>query len=299
MSTLFNDTIYAKKGLDAFRAALAPFFAFAHDFSEEARNVGDAIIVPRYDAMSPTTFAYANNSNFPYEGTDGTAAAITVNLNQHQIVPLDLSDKDLASSSAARMDNFAVQQAHALAKKVIQNIWSQVTTGSFGAAVVTTAVANWNTLSPIKTMRKTLSDRNVPTDNRSLFVNTEIYNSMLDITVVQQANTFGSTDTIRNGKIGRVLGFDLYESTIIPANGISLAAFAVHADALAVAMRYLEPGDRGQYAAAFAVSDPETGITIGYRRHYNPGKGKWFLNMEALFGFANGLTLGIAIATVP
>lgn len=299
MATLFNDTIFAKKALQAFRAKLAPLSAFCTDFSEATRSVGDAIIVPRYSAATSTTYASANNSNFPYEGSDGTAAAITVNLNQHQVVPLDLSDLELANSSAAQMDKLAVQQGHALAKKVIQNVWSQITTGAFGAAVVTTSVANWGTsLTAVKTMRSTLASRNVPDENRSLFVNVDIYDALLNLTVVQQADSFGTSRAIKDGALMRLLGFDLYESNIIPLNGISLGAFAIHADALAVAMRYLNPGDTSAYAAAMALSD-ESGITMGYRRHYNPGKGKWFINFECLFGFATGLSLGCAVATIP
>ena len=51
MSTTFNDKIYTQEVLNAFTAGLAPLRAFTRSFSPEARRKGDAIIIPRVDAV--------------------------------------------------------------------------------------------------------------------------------------------------------------------------------------------------------------------------------------------------------
>lgn len=300
MSTInFNDGIYAQEALKAFTAMLTPLGVFSSDFSSAAENKGSAIYVPRYDALSATTFAYTNNSSRPYEGEGGTINVITVNLNNHHLVPFDITDIQAVNSSAAVGDRYAQQQGRELGKRVLQTIWSQVTTGSFGAAVVTTAVANWGRTA-IRMGRLALAKRDVPIDGKlSLVANEDIYDAILGDTGIQAAYAYGGSEAVRKGEVPEVVGVKIAHSNLLPLNGISLGAFFAHPDALAVAMRYLQPQASGEYQAAFAVTDPESGITFGYRRHFNPGSGKLHINMEALFGYANGLTLGIGIVTVP
>jgi hypothetical protein len=91
----------------------------------------------------------------------------------------------------------------------------------------------------------------------------------------------------------------MYESNIIPLNSISLVAFACHPDSIALACRYLEPIGKEEYLDARMVTDAESGLTIGYRRHYNTADGKMYVNLECLFGRSVGLSLGMALATVP
>jgi len=93
MSTIAtNDKIFVQEALNAFTAGLAPLNAFTRSYSSEARRKGDVIAIPRADALSTTTFAYANNSGYPYETEGGTLNTISLNLDQHQIVGVDITD---------------------------------------------------------------------------------------------------------------------------------------------------------------------------------------------------------------
>lgn len=299
MSTInFNDAAFAQRGLKAFTAMLTNLSVFSTDFSDEAAKPGNAIYVPRYDALSATTFAYDNNSNFPYEGSGGTVNVITVNLNNHHVVPLDITDIQSVNSSAAVGDRYADMQGRELGKRVLQKIWSQITTGSYGSALVTTAVSNWGR-GTIRTMRLQLAKNNATLSKSSLVANEDIYDAILGDTGIQQAYAYGGSEAIRKGEIPEVMGVQLHHSNLVPLNGISLGAFACVPDALAVACRYLTPQDSSAYDAAFAVTDPESGLTIGYRRHFSPGKGTLYINMECLFGYAVGLSPGLVLATVP
>ena len=68
-------------------------------------------------------------------------------------------------------------------------------------------------------------------------------------------------------RIPRVYGFDIYETTILPENGEKLVGFAAHPRGLAIANRYLMPLRPESYLEAGPVTDPTTGITLGYRRY--------------------------------
>jgi hypothetical protein len=297
MATTFADKIYTQEVLRAFTAGLAPLSAFSKSFSAEARRKGDAIIIPRVDALTTTTFAYANNSGSPYETEGGVIAAITLNLDQHQIVGVDLTDVQYANSGSADIVNFAQNQGRALARKCLANVFGLLSITNFGAAAATpVSIANTG-VAQLRAARKTLVNRQVPMDRISLISNPDLFESLLGDANVTNAFNFGGAEAIREARIPRLLGMDIYETNALPLGGtLSLVGFLAHPDAMAVAVRTLQPQDGGEsYLAVETVVDEETGLGFTYRRHFNPGKGKHFASVECLFGFTTALTLGIGL----
>jgi hypothetical protein len=293
MATIaLNDKIFTQVALQAFVAKLAPLNAFTRDFSGETRRKGDAVLVPLVSGITATTF------NQSYEVGGGAITFATVNIERHRIASIDLTDVQVSNSSAAVMDNLAIQAGEALARTVLQDIWSVITVANFGAAILTTAGANY-TIAQIGALRRALVARNVPTDRLSFINNPDIFTGLLTSAGVAQALNYGGAEAVRDGQIPRLLGMDIYESNIIPANAMTnLGGFVAHPDAIAIAMRYLEPQAAGEYLAAEQVT-ASNGITMGYRRHFNAATGRHFANFECLFGFTPALTLGLAIVTVP
>jgi hypothetical protein len=295
MSTLYNDKIYTQEVLNAFTAGLAPLRAFSRSFSAETRRKGDAIIIPRVAALTTTTFAYTNNSAFPYETDGGTIAAITLNLDQHQIVGVDITDIQSVNSSVADIMNFAQQQGRALARKCLSNVFGLLTTTNFGAAAATAvSIANYG-LTQLRAARKTMVGRRVNMDQLSLITNADLFESLLGDANISQSFQYGGAEAIREGRIPRLLGMDVYETNALPV-APSLVGILAHPDAIAVAVRTLTPQDGGDsYLAVETVSDPETGLGFTYRRHFNPGRGKHYASVECLFGMTTALTLGIGL----
>jgi len=89
---------------------------------------------------------------------------------------------------------------------------------------------------------------------------------------------------------------NVYESLILPTNSISLSGLAVHPNAAAVAIRALEPQAPSEYLAATTVTDPQSGITLGYRRHYAPGTGKHYVSFECVYGASRAITAAAKLA---
>jgi len=252
MSTInFNDGVYAQDALKAFVAELLPVTAFARDFSPSQGRKGDAVYVPRVDAITSTTF------NQDYEVAGGTINTITVNIDQHRIAPVDFTDRQAIESSAVSGESFAMNQGKSLAKIVLQDILSVITTTNFGEATLTTAGSNFDK-SAFKQLRKAGKDNDVTF--RNAILDNDLYDGLLDDTSITQALNYGGPEAIREGRIPRLLGMNLFESNIVPLNGISLGGFACHPDAIAVGMRYLPPVDGTQYSDVRSVTDPETGI---------------------------------------
>jgi hypothetical protein len=297
MASTFVDKIYVQEVLRAFTAGLLPLSAFTRSYSNEARRKGDAIIIPRVSALDSTTFAYANNSGSPYETEAGTIAAITVNLDQHQVVGVDLTDIQYATSGAADIANFAANQGRALARKCMQNVFNALTVASFGSPAATAVTIGGTGLSQIRAARKTLIGRQVPMDAVSLVANPDLHFQLESDANITQAFQYGGSEGIREGRIPRLLGMDVYQTNLTSIGAsLSIIGFLAHSDAMAVAVRQLQPQDGGEsYLAVETVTDPETGLGFTYRRHFNPGKGRHFASVECLFGMAAALTLGIGL----
>jgi hypothetical protein len=296
MSTInFNDKIFAQEALQAFVSKLSPLSIFSHSYNGEAAKIGDAIYVPRVDALTATTFPGYSDSTFPYEQSGGTINTITVTIDQHFYQTVDLTDLQTVNSSAAEFSLLARQQAKVLAKQVWQRIGTLWTTVNFGNALLNISIANYGYTAGAA-IHTAMGQRDVDIDELSLIVNYAAHDSFLKDPIVY-ANYSFNNNVAQTGKVGRVAGMPVYPSNIVPANGISLVGIVAHPDACAVACRYLPPQDPSVYQATERLVDDESGIVLGYRRHMSPGRGKMYATFECLFGFAVGLSLGIGILT--
>jgi len=280
--TNLNNEIFAQSALEAFVAEMVPFSAFSTNFSPAAAQKGDQVLVPLIASLTATTFSAYNVSG-------GEMSVVTVTLNRHKHVPVSQTDLQAANSSEASLVKFAGQQGRALAVAVLSDIFTLLTTGNFGvgtSAISSTAMG----LGELRALRKALNKSDVPQTNRSLFLDADPFDALLGVTNFIQAHMMGDAMAIKEGKIPRALGFDMYELTAGFPGG-SVMGFVAHASAIAIAMRYLEPQIKDAYQGGVGqASDPKTGMTVGWRDHMDPNTGVRYVNLEALYGYAAGLT---------
>ena len=294
MSTTFNDKLFADSLFQQVVDLLAPLRAFSTDFSGITGRPGDAVIVPLYGAVTSTTFTQATDV---MEQTGGVVSAVTVTINSRKITPVDITSQQLADSSAAgNMDAFAYQMAQSMAGMVMADVLSAFTVSSFGAPV-TTASANFK-LDAITALRVALNGKKCPMGGRTIIVDDSVEAGIFSDTNLVLALNRGNAGTINEGNIGRVLGFDIITTTAMPLNAISLIGIACGKGALAVAFRnigHLLPDE--EYAAKEVVTDPATGLSMLYTRHWSRPQAKWFLNMQALYGYSKAVTLQAHLVT--
>lgn len=285
--TNLDDEIISQSALEAFVKILAPFRAFSTNFSAAPGTRGSSVLVPIVAGLTATTFGGS------YAVSGGTKTVATISLSQHKIVHIGQDDITAANSSASSLESFSRQQGAALGLLVLQDVLSLCTTANFSLA---TAVASTALDVPqLRAARLALNQNDVPVEPRSMLIDCTPYDSLLGVTNFVQAHMFRDNNVLADGKVMRAAGFDFYElNNLFPAVG-SVMAFAAHPNAIAVAMRYLQPQDPSAYEAAYAVTDPETGITLGLRKHYDPNTGTRFLNLECNYGYARGLSTAARI----
>lgn len=287
-SALVSDII-ADKVIEAFAAELAPLAAFSTDFSPEAQAIGAtvAVAIPANITASTTPNAYE---------TEDTAAlgAANVPLTGYAKATVAITDQQAATSTAAKLEKFATQQAKAVARKIIADAWALILNATYSQKV-TKALGSFSS-GDVRALRVLLDKADVPVEDRSLILNPDFYDKLTADTTINIASAlhYGGTEVVRDGLIPKYLGFAMHNSNIIPANGENLVGFAVHPSAMAIAIRPLKPQAPGEYLETRVVSDEKSGISLGYRRHYSPGTGKHFCTFEAVYGAVAAVPAGLA-----
>lgn len=283
--TNLDNEIFSQKALEGFVKELAPLMAFSTNFSAATiAQKGDTVLVPLVASLTATTFGGS------YAICGGSQSAITVSINRHKHVPIGQTDLTAASSSVASLEAFAFQQGRALAQAVIEDIFTLLTTANFGLA---TAVASTALDVPqIRRARLLLNQANAPKEPRALILDCVPFDALLSVTNFVQAYMFQDNGVLADGRVKRALGFDLWEVNDCFGAVNSVMGFAGHAQAIAVAMRYLAPQSGNTYSDARAVTDPDTGLTFGLRDHFDNNTGTRYINIEANYGYSVGISNG-------
>jgi hypothetical protein len=292
----FNDTLFGQTVFQQLVDILLPLNVFSTDISSEVATPGSAVVVPLFGNVTSTSFVQGASA---YEGTGGTISAITVNVDKRYITPIDVTPQQLAdSSNASRLEQFGAQLANATANKLLQDVFSVLTTTNFGAAVLTTASANYSRTQLIA-IRKAMLQAGIR-GPKSLVVNMDVEAAMLGDDKITLALNRGDNMAIKEGMLGRLMGLDIYSSDVLPTNSISLIGFCAGKEGIAVAMRNLGnylPSE--EYSAFEQYVDPDSGISMLYTRHWNRAAGKWFINTHVLFGYSAAVTGAVKLFTTP
>lgn len=282
-----NDDIISKRVLESFHAALAPLSMFSMDFSPDAKEQGANIIVPLLGGL------VATSSKNDYETATGTMDPVEISLKNYAKATVGLTDEQFMSSSSAKLESWAEEMGQAVAEKVITDVFSLITTANFPSVVTPTPGMTMTKL--VKQARRAMNTNKVPLTNRTYFPSVDAYDLLADDPAVQFASAlhYGGTEYIREGKIPRFLGFNIFESTLLPKSAVN--GFCVHPAAIAVATRALVPSSKESYLESRVIVDKKTGIALHYRRHYSSGKGQMFVTVECVYGAAVGRKDGLVI----
>lgn len=281
--TNLNIDRLANAALEAFTKELLPLTAFSTSFNgTNGVARGTDILVPLISALTATTFGGT------YAVCGGTKSVITVTINRHKVVHIGQQDLDALDNSDSSLESFGNQQGAALAQAVLEDIFTLLTTANFTAitAVASTAMD----VAQLRSGRLLLNQQNVPRAPRAAILDCVPYDALLGVTNFVQAHMFADNNVLKEGKVMRALGMDLFEVNSVFGSINSVMGLIAHASAIAIAMRYVAPQRPTEYDNAGAFSDPRTGATFGLRDFYDPATGNRYIALEANYGYVKGLT---------
>jgi hypothetical protein len=279
--TNLENEILANQIFGEFLALLTPLSAFGRNFSAEAARRGAKIKVP---------FVGAQDAAVDFAGTyvmqDADVEGKDIVLSGHKYVSWGITDKELFDNGQLNIEMFAANKASNLAKAVLQDIWSLITIANFSNEIEVTT-GNFDS-DEMADLQEDCTILNWPEVNRNAILAPAAYTGLLKDAGIQSSDAFGGSEAIREAKIPRLFGFNVMQSNYIPSNSQNLHSFVAYPDAIFTGMRYLAPDPDHNYSVAMPLTDEKTGITLGWKKWYDPDTSTTRNVIECLYGKLTG-----------
>lgn len=294
--TNINDTIIVQDVFPAFRDTLSPISGFSTSFATEAARKGATINVPVATARS----AASRSDGATYEvNTGNTVASVVVTLDQQYHVPWYVTDGEDAKTTVKIWESSAREAVSALAKNIYQAGLAKFVLATFGDVAGTNKLvqaASGFDLDDLVTLDTYLSKLGA-TGPRTFLCTLDYGAALKKDNQVQDVSAFGSDAVIRSGLFAvPMYGVKAYETNAFPAaitGGSELTGGILAVpSALALGIRPVQPLSMSNLEAFEIVSDPDTGLSFGYRRWYNASTGTMWGTVEALYGFIAAQSTG-------
>lgn len=283
--TTMGNTIIASKALETFVAAMTPVNAFARNFSEAEANRGDKIKVLSLAAAAVAQSWVAANG---YTIQDDTYTGKDISLDKRQYVSWHLTTEEAQNNPLANLERLGRQKGFALAKAVLQDIWSVITLANFGAPSFTGDGAVFDA-DEVATLEKICDEANWPGSERALIVAPAYHTGIVKDNAVQGDMGVQGSVVLSDSRVTRLHNFNVYKSNLIPANAENLKGMVVNPDAIMTAMRVLRPDDKQNTIDFQVMADPGgSGIALGFREWFDPDKDRTIRVLEASYGYLLG-----------
>ena len=182
------------------------------NYEGEIKNAGDTVHIGTLGAVEVRT--YAQGTDITYD--DLATTDQTLAIDQQKYFAFSLDDVDKAQAAGDLMDTAMGRAAYSLADVSDAFLLGKIAAGGasanyVGSSASPIALTKTNIYEYIVALRTKLDKANVPTQGRSIVIPPEAYALLL------QDERFTKVDAtaenvIVNGLVGRVAGFDVYES---------------------------------------------------------------------------------------
>ena len=214
------------------------------DYEGEIKNLGDTVQVRTLGSV--TVGSYTKGSTISYQDLTPTKEAMTIADAQYFAFKVD--DVDLAQNDIKAIDAYTKRAAVAMNDEIEEKLLSNYAaahasnriTGASSAALTLTSS---NLYGYVVDARTALSKQNVPTQDRWLVIDPDTTSLFLKDTtnfiratdlsdaVIRQGNLSGVVE--QPGFVGRIAGFNVFESNNVPS--ASGAKYLQYGDAMAIA----------------------------------------------------------------
>lgn len=286
--TGINDDIISRSVLEGYTTAIAPLSALTADFSSDAVRRGEKVSIMRDNSAIDAALDKTSHGDYVIQDADSDAVEIT--MGQPKYVSWSLDDSEIANSSKLTIQDFGRRKGNLLAKTVMQDILSEVTSSNFGAASFTGAAGTFDE-DDVADVAEDCDSADWAQDDRYLVLSPPYVAELRKSGAIKDTSGYGY-NAIQNGDIPMLHGFKVIMSNAIPANGENLVGFATDGNGIASAFRYLAPQEGHKYNRAEALVG-EGGITLGLRDWYSEDGGVRKCVIESVYGYETGISTGI------
>jgi hypothetical protein len=272
-------TVVSQLIVDALQKKLIPI-NFALDATQDVANFGDAVTVHLYENENPNAVETLNGDEDSDTGTtDVNLTPVTVTLNKRASDGFDLSELVLQRSPAKDLvTKFAGKKIHQLAKGVLLDVYTQITSGNFAAEVDASGGYDWEFHA--ETILKKCYDMDLDPAAVQVVLSNKCYSEL--VASIPTLAGIDKTSVLESGVIESVGGTKIVRSPLTPVQAPN--GFVATRDALAAAWRPLPALNNNISYGESLVAQSENGIALRVRRYQNPETGLIAVRMDSIYG---------------
>lgn len=222
LTTLKKNLVYAQPGV------------VNRDYEGDIANAGDTVRIRSLSRPTIGTYSKGSTTITPEQLSDAQRALY---IDQSKYFAFELDDIDAAQSVGGELTTALTEATYGLrdvADQYVAGLYTQAQSANqLGTISVTTAAGAYTVL---RKLRTALNKANVPMENRYVVVPPFFEGLLLEDDRFVRVDASGSDQGLRNGIIGRALGFDVMMSNNAPlVTGDDWAVQAGHPSAIAYA----------------------------------------------------------------
>lgn len=246
--------IYSARFFTGLQRALAALRAFSTSFSDEAREVGEAVKVP---LVSADTVGAWNATSNNFVRTAASLRDAKVELSSRLIAGFGITPEQMATFRPNWWEGKADENAAAVADTILAAVAALVTAANYGDEAedkIALPLGSF-TRKSIAALRAAAIKRKMRISRSVLCLNPDYFSTLLgDL----DATLYGGREAIVGGTIPGLLGF----RAIAEIPQLEIPGFLCHPDAIAVATRRVAVADTTPYKLVRDITEPETGLTM-------------------------------------
>lgn len=257
--------------LQTLYAKLAPIKDFAHNFRDLEDRKGASIVIPVFNLSAAADFD-ADTNNYCNGQTEMDAA--TVNLSSHLVKQFMYTDRDVAETEVQWFRDVGYATGDAVGRGIYNTVIGLLNDTN----VTLSAESSLSAKSDFAGLVDITYANQLDIGNTVLMLGPTYFANLLG---TLDAYVYGGPEAIRGGYVPGLYGF----KSVVCAPGLAAGwkGALVDANSIGIASRYLAPM-AGAYVDAWKATDPNSGLTIGFRSFANLCTGRRYLDCEVLFG---------------
>lgn len=290
LDTALKRDTFLFSAMEAFRINLIALTVFSIKIAQATLEGTNKIVVPYHPLHGTASKDFVQADGYVFDDNGAIdARELTINKRKYQAL-------STTSTQANRQPNddpaaLGRQKGAKLARDVMADIMSMITTANFGAEVLDTDPSAFTKEDVIDL--KTVADQAEwpeGLDMRSLVVGSAYGNNILKDAVILDQSSYGSLEPIRNGRVRELAGFSAMTTESIPANAENLIGFICHPSAALVGFAPIVPERRvmNKLDTYDQFTDDETGLVLEYREWGDPDFDTGKETLEVNYGYGLG-----------
>ena len=269
----------------ALTPALAPIDKiFTTDFSYAVAEKGQ-VVHSRFGNLF-TASTYDRSTGFVAADADATDVAVT--LANHNYVMTSFTDTEASTITVAMLKNtFIPQMSNAVVKSLFDDAIAQTTAAAYPGTPFYSGNKAGFTRQAVAAGATKMTKANIQFDGRSLLLTPDAFGALLQDPTIAQYLSIGDTGVIRDNKVGRLHGMDVYEVNTWGAapSGEHLNGIASARGGHVIVTRVpgmIQTGGGLQEV----VVEPDSGFSFALRQWYDWTKGLTNLSCSWITGTA-------------